>query len=1204
MKKIFLMLFTIFGLASPAFAGEYFIYLDSGFQVEAMQLILNAIAMIFGNDEYVTLLRLVTLFGFFIYFVKNVVIPSADGGGGKGLQGLAKYVLGYVALLSIVFSQGATVVIKTNNLNTYYDNHSETYGIAVDNVPEVLAYTYSFLDRMEKSLTNLFEITYGTSNSYKIGYQGYGSSFRDVASVLDMKTSVIDKTIDEDVDNLMSNCIYIPFSASQDGRDEIETLRNSDDIIGYFDNLYGSGKIINGVDANDFTTEYDGGVCECGNLWTGDIKPRLIALAPQLAKTVKLDVSDMQLLSQDHNPAVPISNAEQTVLQASMVNALKNNNNLGVGIASATSAAVGKTSANFILEGVGKSEFFKDMLPFLQRFLELLLIALFPMIVVMALLPGGYEIIKNYIKTLLWVKMWGVTASVVNDFILLSAQSDIKPLVDGAGLITYYNSSILLTEAGKWAGIAGLVYAAIPMLTWKIMTGAFSGLESLTGNMAGAMARNMSTSSTAADAQMMRTKDEVSKQVGHDVSYAEAMNYKAIQAGITEGSSIGTNYNMGENRQRNLNNYNNLNPYNNLNAKEAVVPGGVGGVLAFENKMNQQKTAEELAKANNRTNDDATATGTIGGLNSQKDKFKLDNFSPENIKDVNNFDVNKEMLPKLEEKNLREQNPLGLEGSLVAGTSVSTGTDLNTLNKNMDYTGGSTSKIADIMSSANNFDLARKDGNVATTTAGANYNSGVKEGAGTNANSKIVDEFGDKNITNNEVYKQETDIWANQAKEEQQASLGGVKTNVQDAAKVEVNDKKADVLATDNDGNGKLSKSELKDRLDTNTTENQAGHGAKKANLKTEQQLAEQLINSDPLAKQGAKNVPTGNSGTKNAQFRGANNHIKKHNDIRSNSVEAKDQRFKEQAGVDASSEALTKASDTTEKVYTTTNSADNRADLIKDDVKENYNDVYKQNLKEAQEKGLHGAKAREFAALQTEKEMGNINIGANNKNLYDSRLQAENERISSQRKALGDRSQTKETLSKQKEALQHYKDSGGHDKTVLENFNRNIKANETKLQQHNQLDKESKNAKFNVQQQMVKEGRATISGGKFHYNDFSNEMTGKDNNAKVLETAKVGGTKGSGKTQILDSTGKQVTSTKDHTSDVDNVAATAQVGSGISHVGGTDAFAHLNKAGHQKAADNLATGEKYVDKAMKVVETVTPVKNGIKAVVKAAAKK
>lgn len=1204
MKKIFLLIMLS---AGSLFAGQnFFFYVNNPDELDFFATVFNAIPMILGDDEYMTLLRLAFLMGGFLTLTQMVLGAAKDAQG--GLINFTKFQILGVAILTLVFADKSTVILKSNEVTSYYRTSATEVGTAIDNVPTTLAYAFEFFHTTGTELTKKFEMAFANistnpdgslGGSYSMIQHGYASSLSHNLQLLNYDFQR-KHSLGTQLDDFFSGCVYIPYSAKGvEGQEHIEQINESEDILGLMGSWINSGEMIGGIAAGDYTAETGGELMTCKDLYgliTTTTLPEFLAQAPNDPVLSKINDEDLGMLKSSR--AVPISDFEQMATQAGIINTMANAKNLSTGIP----YAQGRERANFNMNNISQASFMAQQLPIMQNLFRGILYGIFPFMLVVLMMPGGLKVISEYGKTLLWVESWGIMAAIISYNIQRYTEKSLA--VSGTNGLTLNNSVDLLSTTASMAGMSGYLYLSIPPLTWLLLKGSGQMLGSLTGGISSSFAKHLGTAQNAKDAQMMKTKDEVSKQVGHDVSYAEAMNYKAIQAGITEGSSVGTNYNKGEGSQRDLNNYSNLNPYNQLKAKQDALGGGNDKVLAFEKAFGERKTTGDKAYVDNTTLEDASAGGTIKGLDEQNKNYQLGTYGKDNLNDLNKFKSDKDLLGGFTQMSLYDNSPGGRAGTITGMEDVKTGTEIGTYDKNMDYTGGSTSNISDIMSSANNFDLARKDGNVATTTAGANYNSGVKEGAGTNANSKIVDEFGDKNITNNEVYKQETDIWANQAKEEQQASLGGVKTNVQDAAKVEVNDKKADVLTTDNDGNGTLSKSELKDRLDTNTTENQAGHGAKKANLKTEQQLAEQLINSDPLAKKGANNVTTGNRGTKNAQFRNANNHIKKHNDIRSNSVEAKDQRFKEQAGVTASSEALTKASDTTEKVYTTTNSADNRADLIKADVKENYNDVYNQNLKEAQEKGLHGAKAREFAALQTEKEMGNINIGANNKNLYDSRLQAENERISSQRKALGDRSSTKETLSKQKEALQHYKDSGGHDKTVIENFNRNIRATENKLQQHNQLDKDSKNAKFNIQQQMVKEGRATISGGKFHYNDFSNEMNGKDNNAKVLETAKVGGTKGSGKTQVLDSTGKQVVSTKDHTSDVDNVAATAQVGTGISHVGGTDAFAHLNKAGHQKAADNLATGEKYVDKAMKVVETIAPVKNGIKAVTKAATKK
>ena len=573
MKKILLLLLLLVTAANA----DYEIIVNSPADVDSMYAVLNAVASIFHSNNYLDLLRLMFLLGGFVSFYSWVIGTFSHGEAHSGGANFVKFNIGAVALLTLVFSAQTTLWVKSEHFPKYYDNNNTTtMGVAVSNIPYVAAYGIYFLNSFGHGLTKMYQTAMTPVGEYSLADGGYASALRDDFQLLSMKLSNSDATLGTAMGTMISQCVFIPFSAQYDGAKRIEQIRKSSDIEQTIDNWYKNGVKVGGIKASNYEAKYQGQIWKCGDLWKNIKNTMLPQFNQKAGKYLKnLDSRDLEMITGLKN--VPKSNFDQIALQAGIVNSVLNNKDIGAGVAYAS----GKTQAEFVQQNVGAGYYMSRMLPIMQTLFQAIIYALFPAIVALALLPGGWLILKNYIKTAVWIELWGVIAAILNFFILKYGEHTI------AGNITAYSASKMLTETSALAGMAGYLYLMVPAIAWGLMSGSFNMLEGLGRGVGGGLAKNMNTASYAEDAKKLQLAQSASAATGKSLSYAEALQFQQINNGVKEGTAVGVDINQGKASIASLAEYSNTKAYKDLKKKEQFMEklgynGGVDNVVNAE----------------------------------------------------------------------------------------------------------------------------------------------------------------------------------------------------------------------------------------------------------------------------------------------------------------------------------------------------------------------------------------------------------------------------------------------------------------------------------------------------------------------------------------------------------------------------------------------------------------------------------------------
>lgn len=636
MIKLF-KFFSVLGLfvGSFAYADDYLITVNSAYEVDYMFTILNAISMIFYDESYLRFLKLIVLFGSAVALYNWVFSPNVEGG-----KAFTKYHIIITLLLVGIFSMSSTIFVKTENYPMYYEDNTTapTTGTAVK-VPSVVAFSYTFLSAFGQELTALFTTAVSDvgGGNYSISQGGYASSIKDAIYILNHNPSTASSVYANDIEAFFSECIFIPFSAKEDdGVKHISEIFKSKDIKGLISNWYSSGETVGGISAGSYALERNGAMYSCDTFWNKIMNQDFAAYTANFGQIFKnADDRDVGLITKSYG--LPKSNFDEIAIQSGLIYAIANNKSLPVGI----SYAQGKARAEFNQNNFANGVYMASMLPKLQGFLRALIYALFPLVFALVFIPSNFGIIKNYLKTAVWVETWGVSSAILNFFLIKYGEGFIS------GDVTVNSSAFMLSESANLAGIAGYLYLSVPAISYGILSGSLTALSSV----ASGLTKNAKydSSTLAQDAQKMAMKDTVNSETGDNFSFAEALHYKSIQGGQKEGMQTATNF---SNNYNDLLKYEAKSHYNSMNAKM-----GTAGSFAEMMAQEAKKTGLDFSSTmgSNSINTNKVAFGSaVAGVRAKMAEARMEEKWGANLTE-NAFTFQNESLIK----NMTRQSEIG-----------------------------------------------------------------------------------------------------------------------------------------------------------------------------------------------------------------------------------------------------------------------------------------------------------------------------------------------------------------------------------------------------------------------------------------------------------------------------------------------------------------------------------------------------------------
>lgn len=191
----------------------------------------------------------------------------------------------------------------------------------------------------------------------------------------------------------------------------------------------------------------------------------------------------------------------------------------------------------------------------LKIVIEVVFYGIFPIIVVIAILPGGAGVLKKYIIALFWIQSWGPLYSILN--MLVNTFGKMKSV----GAITAYTGASLsaatlpgLAEANEWvAAVAGYAMMSVPFLSYGLIhygAGALSQLATHFGSVTQSAASHAAEEATTGNYNMGNTNFDNHNRHNvsgfkHDTNSLVATGRSSVQMGdgsmvssVTDGGAI------------------------------------------------------------------------------------------------------------------------------------------------------------------------------------------------------------------------------------------------------------------------------------------------------------------------------------------------------------------------------------------------------------------------------------------------------------------------------------------------------------------------------------------------------------------------------------------------------------------------------------------------------------------------------------------
>lgn len=208
------------------------------------------------------------------------------------------------------------------------------------------------------------------------------------------------------------------------------------------------------------------------------------------------------------------SEASDILRQNMMINALEDGllsanqiNNASAAVTGyATTRAQEQQKTAYALQGNMASL----SLSVLKIVVEVMFYAIFIIVVIIAMMPGGVAVLKKYVIALFWIQSWAPLYSVLNMLVNIYGRS--KSMAAIAGTSAYGISAATmpgLVEGNEWvAAVAGYTMMSVPFLSYGLIhygAGAFSQLSTHFGSVTQSAASHVAEEATTGNYSMGNT---------------------------------------------------------------------------------------------------------------------------------------------------------------------------------------------------------------------------------------------------------------------------------------------------------------------------------------------------------------------------------------------------------------------------------------------------------------------------------------------------------------------------------------------------------------------------------------------------------------------------------------------------------------------------------------------------------------------------
>lgn len=465
-----------------------------------LRLIFNGIAQIFGNNDYLVAIKTSALLGFL-----GILLAAAFHKAKLDLQWI----------LTIIIINMAIIVPKSNLIIS--DKVVPANSAVVSNVPFGISATATMFSKFGYWLTSSFETVFNLPN--EINYATSGLLFAQTLVEESTRFEITTPRVASNLIDFWKSCVYYDIFLNRYTWDEV---LKATDLLDFFSTRTARSRA--------FTYETAGKeklIIPCREGFNTRLKADINAEIDNTmningAKFISKAAESRDRQQQIKNAvgrfksAMPIAynyltNLTLTTSNIMAQNILANSFKRGV-INFATDADAAAAAEEFSLakaEAERRTTFSvmgklaKKMLPILHSIFESIIYAIFPVVMILAMLPNATRVLSRYAMALFWINLWAPLYAVLHFAVSYHSQkaATAAMVADGNGFLT--GLTILTnTELGNvlsdYAAIAGYLSLSIPMISWLVVNASGSMMASLAGRIMDGYDRPVASAATEA----------------------------------------------------------------------------------------------------------------------------------------------------------------------------------------------------------------------------------------------------------------------------------------------------------------------------------------------------------------------------------------------------------------------------------------------------------------------------------------------------------------------------------------------------------------------------------------------------------------------------------------------------------------------------------------------------------------------------------
>jgi len=430
---------------------------------DILRLVFNAIASIFGNSDYKAAMQTTAIIGFLAAFFK----AAFD----RDVLNNFRWFIGMIVFIMIVFVPKSTVIIN--------DRITPDNTAVINNVPLGLAGTVGFFSFTGDWLTRAIETSMSMPN--EVNYTTNGLLYANKLYEASRNFVLTDDRTKDNFNSFFSACVVV--DGIGHNRFSWGDVMDSTDLVSFFQsNVAENAAYFKYIDGSG-----NQNLLPCRSGFSDQLKPDIEDLYDDIvtfgvqgdlinrfktADTAKNKIDETILPVMSYLTGVGTTK-QQFVIQQSLINAMSQ------GTHHLSQEVSANEFSNYLVSGAevhqqlkynAIGEIASEKIPMLKIIFETIIYAIFPIVVLMAILFPA-KVSMAYIQVLLWINMWGPMYAVLHFIMSYYTQQSMSELATmyGNGFSVFANAEMSKINADIVA-TTGYLAASLPLISWMIIS--------------------------------------------------------------------------------------------------------------------------------------------------------------------------------------------------------------------------------------------------------------------------------------------------------------------------------------------------------------------------------------------------------------------------------------------------------------------------------------------------------------------------------------------------------------------------------------------------------------------------------------------------------------------------------------------------------------------------------------------------------------